>query len=108
MSLSPFCRACGAPIEWHPTATGSFMPIDPSPTPAGVFAFNGRMQLARAEVGSRPRMYVCHWDVCAKGAKPEAAPPCDREGCDRKDRHRHCFKCGSTWHLASDCEGAAA
>jgi len=55
---SKFCKACGKPVEWHPTAGGSSMPIDPEPHAEGVFAFDGRMRLARVHlpVGRYSRM----------------------------------------------------
>lgn len=103
---SPFCKACGKPVEWHPTASGSSMPIDPDPHPEGTFGFVAGMKLARLGLGAKkPRMYRCHWDTCAKGAKPERPAACDRDGCARTDRHLHCFRCGSTDHLASECDG---
>lgn len=100
---TPFCKACGQRVEWHPTANGASMPIDPDPHPDGVFVFNSRMKLAREAARSRARMFRCHWDTCPKGAKPERRSSCNREGCDRADRHLHCFRCGETDHLADEC-----
>lgn len=84
------------------------MPIDPEPHADGRFAFNGRMQLANMTPGARPRMYRCHWDTCIKGARPERRTvPCRQEGCERTDRHLHCYRCGSTDHLVNECGGDA-
>ena len=74
-----FCKACGKVVEWHPTAGGSSMPIDPDPSPDGNFAWDGRLRLIRVVPGTRPRAYRCHWDTCAKGAKPERQTTCERD-----------------------------
>jgi hypothetical protein len=108
---SPFCRDCGKLIEWHPTAAGSRMPIDPDPHPDGVYAFDASMRLTRMGHGARQRMFRSHFDTCTKRnlRKPPAPFKCEFDGCTRPDRHRHCWQCGGMDHLANECtsEGAA-
>jgi hypothetical protein len=104
---SPFCRLCGQKIEWHPTKAGNAMALDPDPHPAGRFAFDNNMRLVTMPPGSKPRMYRCHFDTCPNKetkAPRRAAFVCDVDACDLTSPHLHCFKCGSTSHLARVCE----
>lgn len=105
-----FCKACNQKVEWYPSVDGKDLCIEPDPKPEGNLKFDKRMKLEFAPVGSTKRMYVLHINVCAKadllrrqiGA---SKAPCDKwEGCTRTDRHLHCFNCGSTEHLAGDCD----
>ena len=101
-----FCKGCGVTIEWHPHVDGRLVAIEPKPHPDGGLAFNGRLQLASAPKGSRPRMYRYHVEGCAKPGQARAAPVglCGREGCELTRKHFHCFKCGSVDHFANVCE----
>ncbi len=112
MARPSFCRDCGKLVEFHPTAGGKMMPIDPDPHPEGTFGFNLRMQFVRMPPGTRPRMYRSHFETCTKAgargmralARPEA---CDHDGCEMTGPHRHCFRCDATDHLATECPEAA-
>lgn len=106
MTASPFCRACGARVEWHPTRDGAQMALDPDPHPQGSFYFGPGLRLFKGRHGLKPKMYRCHWDTCPKKGQEPRRPAfiCERRGCDVEGRHLHCFRCGSTEHLANDCE----
>lgn len=113
MNGPTFCDACKAKVEWHVTAAGRSMPIDPEPHDEGRFYFGAGLKLTSGAPGTRRRMYRCHWDTCAKGAEAskrglKAASPtadqCERWNCEEEGRHLHCFKCGSTEHFANECE----
>ncbi len=67
MNPSPFCKACNQKVEWHQTAAGRWMLLDPEPHPEGRFAFDGRLRVIGVPPGSRPRTYRCHYDTCPKG-----------------------------------------
>jgi hypothetical protein len=99
-----FCDDCGKAIEWHKTAQGKSIAMDPDPVADGKFAFDVRARVVQALSTSRKR-YACHFDTCAKrGQGPRrAASSCDREDCTIATPHRHCFTCGGTDHLADDC-----
>lgn len=100
-----FCKGCGALIEWHKTAHGNDIPIDPEPHPEGNLAFNAAMRLVQYRPGQKPRMYRAHFVTCTKPdvARKPSAFVCDRRGCDVDGPHRHCYKCGDTDHLADEC-----
>ncbi len=100
-----FCGACNQKIEWHQTVNGRNIAIDPEPHPEGNYAFDGRLRLALAAPRSKARMYRCHFDTCPKkGQVPRRAGfSCDRNGCDRSDRHFHCRRCGATDHFVAEC-----
>lgn len=108
--MNTFCDACGAKVEWHLTAAGKNIPIDPDPRADGKFYFGAGLKLVFASPGTKPRMFACHCDVCPrKGQGPRRAPEpredCARWDCDRTDRHPgHCHRCGATDHFAADCE----
>jgi hypothetical protein len=112
-----FCKDCNANVEWHKTAAGRDMPIDPlpmslSPEAArnvrGLYYFDGRLRLVsvlqlKPSDPTPKRVYSSHFDTCTK-RRPAPAFVCDRRGCDVKERHRHCYRCGSVDHLADDCQ----
>lgn len=100
-----FCKSCGAAIEWHKTTAGKNIPIDPEPHPEGNVAFERGLAVV-TKPGSKPKMYRAHWSTCpnADQHRSSARPACDREGCDRTDNHRHCYRCGGTDHFANVCE----
>jgi hypothetical protein len=106
-----FCRGCNARIEWHKTAAGKAIPLDPDPHPDGNITFDSAARVVYAAKGSKPRMYLSHFATCPKAdefRKAKAKPfKCDwtdlLQPCERKDQHRHCFECGETDHLAEDC-----
>jgi hypothetical protein len=103
--MDPFCKGCGAKVEWLPHRDGRTVAIDPEPTADGTLAFGPGMQLGPATAVSK-RRYRYHITVCPNPEKARAKAPaqtCDREGCGRTDRHLHCFRCGETDHLANDC-----
>lgn len=92
---SPWCKGCGAKIEWHPRAVGSDIAIDPDPHPGGMLFFNAAMKLERGEKGSRPRMFRGHLLSCPnpdKARRPSADEP-----------KRGCFRCGAEDHWIADC-----
>lgn len=100
-----FCKGCGAKIEWHKTAAGKSMPIDPEPHPEGNMAFDASMRLVQYRPGQRPRMYRAHFVTCPKREefrRPRAVI-CDRPGCEIDTTHRHCRNCGALDHFAADC-----
>jgi hypothetical protein len=77
---APFCKGCGAKMEWHPHANGRTVAIEPTPHPDGTLYFG-------------------------PGMKPGMKLTAGRKGdCERTARHFHCFRCGSTDHFASDCD----
>jgi hypothetical protein len=117
MSGKPFCDACGAKVEWHLTAAGKNIAMDPEPHPDGQFYFGSGLKLTRLRrydnLRAGQKMYRCHWDTCPKkGQAPRRAATvrddCERWDCTRTDRHPgHCHACGSTEHFVADCpEGA--
>jgi len=100
-----FCKGCNATIEWHKTAAGKPIPLDPDPHPQGNLTFDSRLRVVVAEIGSKPKMYRSHFATCPKAGEFRRAPStCSREGCDRTDKHFHCYRCGSTEHFANVCE----
>lgn len=115
MSLPVWCDACKARVEWHVTAAGARMPIDPDAHPLGNMYFGRGLKLTTGAPSSRPRMYRCHWDTCAKGntaskkalkaGDAQHIDQCERWACfrDPDDGHRHCFKCGEVDHFAPAC-----
>lgn len=105
--MNPWCKGCGARIEWHPRQDGKTVAIDPDPTPDGPLAFGPGMKLGPATIASR-RRYRYHISACPKpdAAMRKSASTCDREDCERTDSHRHCFSCGGTDHFAADCPDA--
>jgi hypothetical protein len=101
-----FCDNCGAKVEWHKTAAGANMPIDPDPHPQGDYGFV-KVRLVRAKPGTHRKMYRSHLDTCPKKrvAPARRAPfVCDLDGCEVQQPHRHCFKCKSVYHLAEECD----
>jgi hypothetical protein len=113
----PFCKDCQATIQWHKTAEGKNVPIDPLPRPDGDFMFDAALRVVRAPLDLRravreanargevhaKRLYKVHFDTCTKRRPLPPEYDCDVEGCEISDRHRHCFECGATDHLAEDC-----
>jgi len=100
-----FCKGCNATIEWHKTSEGKNIPLDPDPHPEGNLTFDARLRVVVAARGSKPKMYRSHFATCPKAGEFRKRPvSCDREGCELTTQHRHCFKCGSTEHLANECE----
>lgn len=111
-----FCRDCQAAIEWHKTAEGRNVPIDPLPRPDGDFMFDAALRVVRAPLDLRravreanargevhkKKLYKVHLDTCTKRRAP-AAFICERRGCTVQGRHLHCFECGETDHLAEAC-----
>ena len=99
---SPWCKGCGARVEWHPRAVGGPVAIDPEPHPDGLLFFNASMKLERGEKGSHPRMCRGHLLSC-KHPEKARAPRADVD-----DRRRGCFRCGAEDHWIADCPEAAA
>ena len=101
-----FCKACGQLVEGHPSVTGAMISIDPDPHPEGTLRFAAGMRLQTAAPGTAKRMYRPHLRTCSspKAATARASFVCDREGCEIETRHLHCYRCGSTDHLANNCE----
>jgi hypothetical protein len=64
-----FCKGCGQAIEWHKTAEGKNIPIDPEPHEDGNLTFDERMRVVYAAKGSKPRMYKSHFATCPKAAE---------------------------------------
>jgi len=97
-----FCNDCGKAVEWHKTAAGRDMPIDPEPTQAGRYYFDRRVRLVFHPPGAAPmaKMYTSHFDTCAK-RKPAPAFSCEK--CGVTTPHRHCYRCGAIGHMAADC-----
>ena len=96
MGDSPFCRACGARVEYHLTASGAKMAIDPEPHPEGHYYFGQGLRLAKGRRGLKPRMYRCHWDTCPKkGQAPRRAAQTEES---------LCYRCHKPGHFADVCE----
>lgn len=92
-------------MEWWTTASGKKMPLDLDPHPDGTYTFNAKLNVITAPVHSKLKMYRSHFDTCVKRfSHPPRAFECDYEGCERTDRHYHCFRCGSLEHLADEHE----
>ena len=94
---SPFCRGCGARVEWHPRTDGRLVAIDPDPHPEGTLTFVSGMKLATMTRGSRPRMYRPHLVGCSN---PEKAK---RAAAD-EPTERVCYRCRMPGHFANVCE----
>lgn len=101
-----FCKGCNAKIEWHKTAAGKSIPLDPDPVPNGNITFDAALRVVYAKPGTKPKMYLSHFVTCPKADAFRKKRPslCDREGCELTTEHRHCFTCGGTDHIASACE----
>ena len=102
-----FCKGCGKTIEWHKTAAGKSIPLDPDPHPDGNLTFDEAMRVVVVPKGSKPRLFLSHFVTCVKAdqfrRKNPKAVTCPTEGCNLTTPHRHCFECGATDHLAEDC-----
>ena len=99
-----FCKGCGAVIEWHKTSDGKNIPVNPDPTPRGNLVFDERARMVYMRPGSKPKMWASHFSTCPEAESFRKQASCDRSDCERTDRHFHCFRCGSTDHLADECE----
>lgn len=64
-----FCRGCSAVIEWHKTAKGKNIPIDPDPHPDGNITFDESARSVYAPKGSKPKMYRSHFATCVDAAR---------------------------------------
>ena len=100
-----WCKGCNARIEWHKTAEGKNIPIDPDPHPDGNVTFDAKLRVVVAEPGSKPKMYRSHFATCPKADKFRRRQPvtCEVDGCTESGWHRHCHRCQATDHLAADC-----
>lgn len=69
------CRRCGKPVKWVKTQRGKKMPVDVSPAPSGVAAFEliGRIDTLAFYVSERRRaaysgdLYESHFNTCEAG-----------------------------------------
>lgn len=76
-----FCKSCNAVIEWHKTAEGRNIPLDPEPHQQGNLTFDSAMRVVYMRPGSKPRMYRSHFATCPNAAqhrKPRASTVLDR------------------------------
>lgn len=100
-----FCDRCGSKVDWHETADGRRIALDPDPHSEGTYAFDRRAKVERAPQRSRAKMYRSHFETCPKkGEAPRRRSPfiCSELGCERADRHVHCRGCGED-HFVADC-----
>lgn len=106
------CRACGEPVRWVTTTrTGSRMPLDLSPDPAGVWRVHpsgpapgrGRARLLAEKLGPDAHtaaqaegelLFTSHLDTCPADRPPNPAPAAARAlladalAANRQRRHR--------------------
>jgi hypothetical protein len=75
------CRDCGRPIVLRKTVKGAWAPIDPEPSPAGIYAVHDSGaaelyvgdQLEEAR-GKAVPLYAIHFDTCPKIAPAPVGP----------------------------------
>lgn len=104
-----FCDRCGSKVEWHDSIDGRRIALDPEPHSEGTYAFGSGLKVEKAQARSRARMYRAHFQTCSKRGEPRrrrAGVICPELGCERSDRHVHCFHCKGD-HYAADCPEAA-
>ena len=92
----PWCKGCGARVEWHPRVDGRLVSIDPDPHPDGTLAFGAGMKLQVMARGARPRMYRYHLTTCTK--------PNEATRKDAVTEERLCYHCKKPGHFANVCE----
>ena len=62
-----FCKGCGANIDWHKTADGKNVPVDPEPVPNGNLHFEAGLVVYGKATDGR-KLYVSHFATCPKAA----------------------------------------
>lgn len=68
------CKSCHAPILFTDTATGSTMPLDPTPTVEGNIEIDGMGRaVVRKKQADGLRRYTSHFATCPDAARHRKA-----------------------------------